>query len=57
MCLNSLAEGIPERAITRDLEWGIPAPFEGADNKSIYVWFEAVLGYVSAVKEWADNIV
>ncbi len=56
MCLNSLAEGIPERAITRDLEWGIPAPFEGADNKSIYVWFEAVLGYVSAVKEWADNI-
>lgn len=57
MCLNSLAEGIPERAITRDLEWGIPAPFEGADNKSVYVWFEAVLGYVSAVKEWADNIV
>jgi len=57
MCLNSIAEGIPERAITRDLEWGIPAPFEGADNKSIYVWFEAVLGYVSAVKEWADNIV
>jgi len=57
MCLNSLAEGIPERAITRDLEWGIPAPFEGAANKSIYVWFEAVLGYVSAVKEWADNIV
>ncbi len=57
MCLNSLAEGIPERAITRDLEWGIPAPFEGADNKTIYVWFEAVLGYVSAVKEWADNIV
>jgi len=56
MCLNSIAEGIPERAITRDLEWGIPAPFEGADNKSIYVWFEAVLGYVSAVKEWADNI-
>ena len=56
MCLNSIAEGIPERAITRDLEWGIPAPFEGAENKSIYVWFEAVLGYVSAVKEWADKI-
>ncbi|MFX1288838.1 MAG: methionine--tRNA ligase [Promethearchaeota archaeon] len=56
MCLNSLEEGLPERAITRDLEWGIPAPFEGAYNKSIYVWFEAVLGYVSAVKEWADNI-
>ena len=57
MCLNSLAEGVPERAITRDLEWGIPAPFEGASNKCIYVWFEAVLGYISAVKEWAENIV
>ncbi|MFO8018737.1 MAG: methionine--tRNA ligase [Promethearchaeia archaeon] len=56
MCLNSIKEGIPERAITRDLEWGIPAPFEGADQKSIYVWFEAVLGYISAVKEWADKI-
>jgi len=57
MCLNSIAEGIPERAITRDLEWGIPAPFKGADEKTIYVWFEAVLGYISAVKEWAENIV
>ena len=57
MCLNSIAEGIPERAITRDLEWGIPAPFKSADEKTIYVWFEAVLGYISAVKEWAENIV
>ncbi len=57
MCLNSIAEGLPERAITRDLEWGIPAPFKGADDKTIYVWFEAVLGYVSAVKEWADKLV
>ncbi|MFX1280953.1 MAG: methionine--tRNA ligase [Promethearchaeota archaeon] len=57
MCLNSIEEGIPERAITRDLEWGIPAPFEGADNKTIYVWFEAVLGYITAVKEWAENII
>ncbi|MHA1104104.1 MAG: methionine--tRNA ligase [Promethearchaeota archaeon] len=57
MCLNSISEGIPERAITRDLEWGIPAKFEGAENKTIYVWFEAVLGYVSAVKEWADKII
>ncbi len=57
MCLNSIAEGLPERAITRDLEWGIPAPFKGADDKTIYVWFEAVLGYVSAVKEWADKII
>ena len=57
MCLNSIAEGIPERSITRDLEWGIPAPFKGADEKTIYVWFEAVLGYISAVKEWAETIV
>ncbi|MFW9825083.1 MAG: methionine--tRNA ligase [Candidatus Thorarchaeota archaeon] len=57
MCLNSLAEGIPERAITRDLEWGIPAPFKGAENKVIYVWFEAVLGYITAVKEWAEKII
>ncbi|MFX1467483.1 MAG: methionine--tRNA ligase [Promethearchaeota archaeon] len=57
MCLNSIEEGIPERAITRDLEWGIPAPFNGAEDKTIYVWFEAVLGYVSAVKEWAEKII
>ncbi len=57
MCLNSIAEGLPQRAITRDLEWGIPAPFENATDKTIYVWFEAVLGYVTAVKEWAEKII
>ncbi len=57
VCLNSIKEGIPERSITRDLEWGISAPFKGAESKSIYVWFEAVLGYISAVKEWAENII
>jgi len=57
MCLNSISEGIPIRAITRDLEWGIPAKFEGAEGKTIYVWFEAVLGYISAVKEWAEKII
>jgi methionyl-tRNA synthetase len=57
MCLNSIVEGLPERAITRDLEWGIPAPFKGAEQKTVYVWFEAVLGYITAVKEWADNII
>ena len=56
MCLNSIEENLPERAITRDLKWGIPAPFKGADNKTIYVWFEAVLGYITAVKEWAEKI-
>lgn len=57
LCLNSIKKGLPQRAITRDLEWGIPAPFKGAENKSIYVWFEAVLGYISAVKEWAKKMV
>ncbi|MHA1229848.1 MAG: methionine--tRNA ligase [Candidatus Helarchaeota archaeon] len=56
ICRNFIKNGIPARAITRDLEWGIPAPFEGAENKVIYVWFEAVLGYISAVKEWAEKI-
>jgi methionyl-tRNA synthetase len=54
-CLSILNEGLKPRAITRDLEWGIPAPFPGAEGKSIYVWFEAVLGYVSATKQWAEN--
>ncbi|MFW9938616.1 MAG: methionine--tRNA ligase [Candidatus Thorarchaeota archaeon] len=57
MCLNSITEGLPERAITRDLEWGIPAPFENAKDKTIYVWFEAVLGYITAVKEWAEKLI
>ncbi len=57
MCLNSIDEGLPERAITRDLEWGIPAPFKNAEGKTIYVWFEAVLGYITAVKEWAEKII
>ncbi|MHA1729930.1 MAG: methionine--tRNA ligase, partial [Promethearchaeota archaeon] len=58
MCLNSIEKGIPQRSITRDLKWGIPAgpAFKGAEEKTIYVWFEAVLGYISAVKEWAEKI-
>jgi methionyl-tRNA synthetase len=55
--LQFLDAGLPSRSITRDLKWGIPATFQGADKKTIYVWFEAVLGYVSAVKEWAEKIV
>jgi methionyl-tRNA synthetase len=50
-----LKEGLKPRALTRDSKWGIPAPFPGAEGKTIYVWMEAVLGYVSAVKEWADK--
>ncbi|MEE9379030.1 MAG: methionine--tRNA ligase [Candidatus Lokiarchaeia archaeon] len=57
MCLNSITKGLPQRGITRDLEWGIGAPFKGAENKVIYVWLEAVLGYITAVKEWADKLI
>jgi len=47
-------EGLRDRAITRDLEWGISVPLEGFENKKIYVWVDAVLGYLSASKQWAQ---
>ncbi len=50
--LQWIKEGLKERALTRDNKWGIPAPFEGAKGKTIYVWMEAVLGYLSAVLEY-----
>jgi len=46
-------EGLRARAVTRDLEWGIPVPVEGAEGKVLYVWFDAPIGYISATKEWA----
>ncbi len=52
MTKNFLNEGLKPRAITRDLKWGIHAPFMGAEDKIIYVWGEAALGYVSATKEY-----
>ncbi len=48
-----LAEGLHGRPITRDLSWGIPVPLEGWEHKSLYVWFEAVIGYLSAPVEWS----
>jgi len=48
-----LDEGLKDRAITRDIGWGIPVPQPGFERKRIYVWFEAVIGYLSASKEWA----
>jgi len=48
-----LDEGLKDRAITRDLDWGVSIPQAGYDHKRIYVWFEAVIGYLSASKEWA----
>ena len=50
-----LEGGLHDRAITRDLEWGVPVPLEGYDDKRIYVWWEAVIGYLSATKEWANR--
>lgn len=50
--LNLIKDGLQPRAMTRDVAWGIPAPFPGAEGKSIYVWFDAVLGYVSATIEY-----
>jgi len=50
-----LEQGLKDRAITRDIEWGIPVPVDGFENKRIYVWFEAVIGYLSATKEWAKS--
>lgn len=49
-----LKEGLRDRAITRDIDWGVPVPVEGFENKRLYVWFEAVIGYLSASKQWAD---
>lgn len=53
--LNLIKEGLKPRAVTRDVGWGIPAPFPGAEDKTIYVWVEAVLGYVSATIEYFRN--
>ena len=54
--LGLTKEGLPDRAITRDIEWGVPVPVSDlGDGKRIYVWYEALLGYVSAAKEWAKQ--
>lgn len=52
---NWLENGLQDRAITRDMEWGIKVPIEGFDDKRIYVWFDAVIGYLSASIEWAEK--
>ena len=50
-----LQGGLKDRAISRDLTWGVPLPLEGYEEKRIYVWFEAVIGYLSAAVEWAEQ--
>ena len=53
--LGMIDEGMPERAITRDIEWGVEVPVDDlGPGKRIYVWFDAVIGYLSAAKEWAQ---
>ena len=47
--------GLQARAVTRDLDWGIPVPVEGGDGKVLYVWFDAPIGYISSTKEWAQK--
>jgi len=51
--INFLKQGLHDRAITRDITWGVPIPLDGYEEKSIYVWFEAVCGYLSASKEFS----
>ena len=53
-CKSWIDDGLRPRAVTRDLDWGIPVPVEGADGKVLYVWFDAPIGYISATKEWAE---
>jgi methionyl-tRNA synthetase len=50
-----LKEGLRDRAITRDIDWGVSVPLDGFGGKRLYVWFEAVIGYLSATKEWAKS--
>lgn len=54
-CKSWLNDGLKERAMTRDLNWGIPVPVENAEGKVLYVWFEAPIGYISATKEARPN--
>ncbi len=53
--LGFLKEGLNDRAITRDIDWGITVPLPGFENKRFYVWFENIIGYLSASKEWAQK--
>ncbi|MDX1651387.1 MAG: methionine--tRNA ligase [Brumimicrobium sp.] len=54
-CMSWIDGGLKPRAMTRDLDWGIPVPVEGADGKVLYVWLDAPIGYISATKQWAED--
>uniref|UniRef100_A0A7C6ED26 Methionine--tRNA ligase n=1 Tax=candidate division WOR-3 bacterium TaxID=2052148 RepID=A0A7C6ED26_UNCW3 len=55
-CEGWFAQGLEDRAITRDLTWGVPVPLREAEGKVMYVWFDAPIGYISSTKEWADRV-
>ena len=52
-CRGYFDEGLKDRAVTRDLDWGVPVPLPGHEGKVFYVWFDAPIGYVSSTREWA----
>jgi methionyl-tRNA synthetase len=54
-CLSWLDGGLQSRAITRDLDWGIPVPLPDAEGKVLYVWFDAPIGYISSTRQWAKE--
>ncbi|WP_437399227.1 methionine--tRNA ligase [Flagellimonas lutimaris] len=54
-CKSWIDEGLKPRAVTRDLDWGIPVPVAGGEGKVLYVWFDAPIGYISSTKEWAER--
>jgi methionyl-tRNA synthetase len=54
-CMSWINSGLRERAMTRDLDWGVQVPVKGADGKVLYVWLDAPIGYISATKEWAKH--
>ena len=54
-CKSWIDDGLRPRAVTRDLDWGIPVPAPDADGKVLYVWFDAPIGYISATKQWAKK--
>ena len=52
-CKGWFDQGLEDRAVTRDLDWGVPVPLDDLKNKVLYVWFDAPIGYISSTKEWA----
>ena len=54
-CKSWIDQGLHPRAVTRDLDWGVPVPVPGGEGKVLYVWFDAPIGYISATKEWSEE--